>query len=270
MKEIDVKTERVVARLSNEGLKGILINSQHNFAWITCGASNGIDLSRDAGAASILVTREGKRYLLTNNIEMQRMLDGQVSSDDFEPVEYAWQSDKASPSFLIDKAKEVAGGGVATDSAAEVWLAGCRYSLTGEEIERYRRLGKDAAEALLRTANTISPGMTEEEISNVMRYELGRDNIFSTVTLVAADNNIAKYRHPVPSSDRWEKSLLLVTCAKTRRPDSQPEPHDQRRRAVRQFEIQNRSGCSGQCISPTRNEARNDRGNALQSSIRRL
>lgn len=200
--------------LSREGIAGVLINSQHNFAWITAGATNGIDLSRDLGAASILVTREGKRYLLTNNIEMQRMLTEQVSAEHFEPVEYQWQDDKVAPSFVLDKAKDIACGEVAADVSVEGRIAECRYSLTDEEVERYRLLGNDASRAFSRTIETISPGMSETQIANVLRSELGRDNIASVVTLVAADDRIAQYRHPVPSENRWEKTLMLVTCAK--------------------------------------------------------
>lgn len=200
--------------LSREGIEGVLINSQHNFAWITAGASNGIDLSRDMGAASILVTNKGKRYLLTNNIEMQRMFAEQVSSDEFESVEYRWQDDKVSPSFVIDKAKDIADGQVAADVSIESRIAECRYSFTDDEVERFRKLGNDVAAPFSRTIETISPGMSETEIANTMRFELASENITSVVTLVAADDRIAKYRHPVPSDDRWEKTLLLVTCAK--------------------------------------------------------
>ena len=105
--------------LSREGLGGVLLNAQHNFAWLTGGATNGIDLSRENGAASLLVTAHGKRYLLANNIEMHRMLAEEVSVDEFEPIEYSWQDEKTNGNFVIEKAAAVCGGNVASDYAIE-------------------------------------------------------------------------------------------------------------------------------------------------------
>jgi antitoxin VapB len=34
------------------------------------------------------------------------------------------------------------------------------------------------------------------------------------VTLVAADDRLSRYRHPVPTANRWKDTLMLVTCAK--------------------------------------------------------
>lgn len=207
--------------LQRERLGGVLLNAQHNFAWITGGASNGIDLSRENGAASILITVDGSRYLVTNNVEMPRLLAEEVSSDLFEPVEYAWQDEKVSPDLVVEKATAIAAGEIATDiaigtkaRAIEGRIAQCRFSLTRTEIERVRELGKDAARALDNVAAYLVPGQSETEIARKMQTELGSFRIASVVTLVAADERIAQYRHPIPTEKKWEKTLLLVTCAK--------------------------------------------------------
>jgi Xaa-Pro aminopeptidase len=36
----------------------------------------------------------------------------------------------------------------------------------------------------------------------------------SVVTLVAADERLAKFRHPVPTARRWERVVMLVACAR--------------------------------------------------------
>ena len=200
--------------LGREGLGGVLINAQHNFAWITCGSTNGIDLSRENGAASILLTESGKRYLLANNIEMPRMLAEEVSADDVEPFEYSWQDEKANGNVVIEMATALCGGKVASDYSIENKIAPCRYSLTADEIVRYRSLGSDAASVIQKIAKAASPGETEIEIAEKLRNELAMSDMTSVVTLVAADERIAQYRHPIPSAKRFEKTLLLVTCAK--------------------------------------------------------
>jgi Xaa-Pro dipeptidase len=220
--ELEVKTERLIKLLASEKLGGVLLNSQHNFAWITGGSSNGIDLSRENGASSIFVRSDGKYFLLTNNIEMPRMLTEEVFATDFEPVEFAWQDEKSAANFVIKKAKTLSGDGlIATDialhsqtQAIDGLIAHCRYSLTPEEVERYKQLGADAGRAIRNVIDKLEPGETELEVAAKMRHEFAKGNIASVVTLVAGDERVAKFRHPVPTENRWQKTLLLVSCAK--------------------------------------------------------
>ena len=209
--------------LGREGLGGVLLNAQHNFAWLTGGASNGIDLSRENGVAFLLVSSDGKRYLLANNIEMPRMLAEEISADDFEPIKYSWRDEKASGDFVTGKALSLLanGGELATDisidgrtRAIEGLVAKCRYSLTAAEIERFRSLGKDAGIAMRRVLDKIVPGEMEIEIAGKLRAELAAGGMTSVVTLVAADERIANFRHPVPSDNQWNKTLLIVSCSK--------------------------------------------------------
>src|SRR5215213_2922797 len=140
-----------------ENLGGVLINAQHNFAWLTGGKSNGINLSSENGACFLLVRVDGKRFVLASNIEMRRLLTEEISGADFEPFEFSWQDEKATGNFIFEKAKSLLppNAEIATDlflskeiRAIENLIARCRYELTGAEIERYRRLGKDAGAAI--------------------------------------------------------------------------------------------------------------------------
>ena len=223
MTELDEKTDRLVRMLARNNLDAVILNAQHNFAWITCGGTNGVDLSRENGAASIIVTREGERYLLASVIEIERMLAEEVSVVDFEPIDFNWQGEKADPASVLEKARYELNTGsvIATDvplfadaMPIEGKIAACRFSLTTGERERYRQLGRDASDAMMRCIRSTLPGHTEREIAEVLRHELATANIASVVTLVAADLRIAEFRHPVPSENRWEMTLLIVTCAK--------------------------------------------------------
>ena len=201
--ELDEKTELLQRMLEREALAGVLLNAQHNFSWLTGGATNGIDHSRENGAASLLVTANGKRYILASNIEMSRMLNEEVSEADFEPIEYGWQDEKAAESFVIDKAKSlIANGDFATDYQIESKVAECRYSLTCDETLRYRTLGRDAGSAIGKVIDNIKPGESESEIAERLRHEFAQGGMTSVVTLVAADDRISKYRHPVSTANR--------------------------------------------------------------------
>lgn len=209
--------------LSAENLGGVLLNAQHNFAWLTGGKSNGINLSTENGACFLFIHQDGKRYVLANNIEMPRLLREEISADEFEPVEFSWQDEKSSGDFVIEKAKSILNksGEIASDlllnsslRSIESLISRCRYQLTVQEIERYRALGKDADRALREVFESVNPGETEIQIARETRNSLSKFGINSVVTLVGADARIENYRHPVPTENVWKKVLLIAVCAK--------------------------------------------------------
>jgi Xaa-Pro aminopeptidase len=207
--------------LAREKLGGVLLNGRHNFAWLTGGGSNGIDRSRENGASYLLVRADGKRFNLANNIEMPRLLAEEVSAEDFEPVEFGWEDEKASPDFVIGKAKALIAGEISSDipvhgsvRAVEGLIAPCRYSLTSAEVERYRALGRDSGEVMGGMAGEISPGDTEIGIARKVGDALAAKGIGPVVLLVAADERISGFRHPVPTEKRWEKAVMIACCAK--------------------------------------------------------
>lgn len=220
-REIEIKTERVAELLSRERLGGVLMNGQHNFAWITAGGNNGVDISRENGVASIFVRADGKLFLLANNIEMKRIRSEQLATTDIEEIEYSWQDEKDDPNILIEKSKNLSNLEIATDiplhretRPIDGLLSACRFSLTSDEVVRYRKLGNDAGFAIQQVLRSIVPGETEIKIAAKLRGDLAALDIQSVVTLAAADERIGGYRHPVPTENRWKKTLLLVTCAK--------------------------------------------------------
>lgn len=145
----------------------------------------------------------------------------EVNEKNFEPVEFSWQNEKSGKVTALSLARDIAGERIATDipmfanaEAIESKIAPCRYSLTDTEIERCRSLGRDAGRAMVDTIGSIKPRDTEAKIAQYLRNELAKSGITSVVTLAAADERIAYYRHPVPTNKVCKETLLLVTCAK--------------------------------------------------------
>lgn len=221
--EIAEKTGRLTRMLAAEGLGGVVLVAQPNFAWLTAGGNSGIDTSREPGACALFVRADGRRFVLASRIEMARMLEEELSGADFEPVEYGWEEEKASPTFLADLAAKVSGGGAALGSdlplgpnvkAIDGAVSRCRYQLTAPELERFRQLGLDAGEMMGEVARSLTPGLTENEVARRLSDALAARGMRSVVTLVAADERIAKFRHPVPTEKTWERVVMLVTCAR--------------------------------------------------------
>jgi Xaa-Pro aminopeptidase len=221
--EIAEKIGRVLRMLAVEKLGGVLLGSQHNFAWLTAGGTNGVDTSREQGACALLVRADGRRFVLASRIEMARLLDEELAGMDFEPVEFAWEEEKSTPTFLADRAVSLLEGNAKlgsdlfvgpTAETVEGALANCRYQLTPPELERFRRLGRDAGEAVGELVRTLEPGETEREVARRACDALAARGIQSVVTLVAADARLQQFRHPVPTGRRWERVLMVVVCAR--------------------------------------------------------
>lgn len=221
--EIEEKTGRLVRALDAERLGGVLLGAQHNFAWLTGGGTNGVDVSREAGACALLVRADGRRFVLASRIEMARLLAEEISADEFEPVEFAWEEEKAAPTFLAARARTLLKGNAPLGSdlqlgadvrPVEGLVARCRYQLTDGELERYRSLGRDAGEAIGDLMRTLEPGESEREIARRAADSLAAQDIRAVVLLVAADDRLAKFRHPVPTERKWERVLMVVVCAR--------------------------------------------------------
>jgi Xaa-Pro aminopeptidase len=218
--EIAEKTARVARLMDERKLAGVLLLTQRNFAWLTGGRSNRVDGSRELGAGALLVARNGRRAVIANAIEMPRLLDEELAGQPYEPIELDWAAEKADPSLIVRAARSIAGdGALAADwpfadlTGVEPALAAARVPLTAAEVDRYRALGRDAGAAVVELCRQIEPGSSEIEIARWASDAIAAVGARSIVTLVAADDRIDRYRHPLPTSQRWHRLLMVVVCA---------------------------------------------------------
>ena len=219
-RELDVKTERV-ARLARESnVAGILLATQHNFAWLTGGRSNRVDASRERGNGELLVAADGRRFVLANSIESARVSQEALDGLEFQLIEYAWTDERADPSLSIRLAQRALGGdAVGADVVAspstfvEPQIARLRAPLIPEEVERYRTLGRETGVIVGSAVRTLEPGMTEKQVAAVVGSSLLAHGIRPVVLLVGADDRIVRYRHPVATDRVWRARLLVACCA---------------------------------------------------------
>ena len=208
--------------MADQGLAGVIINAQHNFAWLTAGGRNGIDLSREPGAGSLLVCRDGRRFVIANRIELNRLMTEELQGQEYDPVEFAWEEEKSNPGLVAGLARSLTdnsplGSDLILDDSTRVVesaITRARAQLTVSEIDRYRALGRDTAEAIGGLARSLAPGLTEREVARRAGDALAAIGAHSVVTLVAADERIGRFRHPVPTDLRWAKTLIIVVCAR--------------------------------------------------------
>ncbi len=219
--EIGVKTARLARLARGADLGGILLATQRNFSWLTGGATNRIDINRDLGAGLLFVTADERRFAIANTIEMPRLVDEVLVGLDVEPLQYEWTAEQADASTVATLARSVLTSNARIGADAplpdtiqvEPSIARVRAPLTDEEVTRYRALGHDVGVAFGDVCRELTPGQTEAGIAAAAAAAVGRVGAQAVVTLVGADDRIARYRHPVPGPTRWARLVLIALCA---------------------------------------------------------
>jgi Xaa-Pro dipeptidase len=88
-----------------------------------------------------------------------------------------------------------------------------RWALTDEEVARYREGAKRASRAMETACKSLKRGMSEHEAGGILDLEIRRASLNPVVTLVASDERIRNFRHPIPKDKKIDNLIMLVTCA---------------------------------------------------------
>jgi len=210
--EVNLKLQRVRGWLNSCGREAVLVTSQANFAWLTGGGNNYVSTGNIAGEASLLVTSDGS-YLLSNNIERRRLLEEEVAGLPFEPLTWYWyEGDGAKEHLgrLCDPSKSVSDIRFLDLPLASEGFSALRYDMLPPEVDRYRRLGQEAAQAVEKVCRDASSGDAELDVAASLAFECQKLGILPLVNLVAADERIARYRHPLPTKNPIQRTLMVV------------------------------------------------------------
>jgi Xaa-Pro dipeptidase len=87
-----------------------------------------------------------------------------------------------------------------------------RYVLDPDAIERYRRVGADAA-AVSEAAASARPQTDEREAAANLEAACRRRGMLVPVLLAASERRMGLYRHPIPRGDALGRRAMLVVCA---------------------------------------------------------
>ena len=196
------KEKRLAAWCRRHGYEGAWIRRRTNIAWLTDGADVHVDSSSSTGIASLLWTPK-KKVVFCDNIEADR-LRAEEFGRDWEIRSCAWW-----------KRREIPVGNYATDFPDDPF-ADLRARLTPEELRRIRALGRATGRILAEAMKAIRPGRTEHEVAGDLVGRLRSEGLFAPVVLVAADDRIAKFRHPIPTDRKIRKTCMVALCPRER------------------------------------------------------
>lgn len=212
--EFETKLARVRQLLAKHRLDGLLLRRVSSFAWATCGAASYINTATSNGTASLLIT-PADRYLITDNIEAPRLeREDRLDEQGWQVKVAPWHRSQDRLSELTRELRLGADGPYpgATDLSAE--LARMRAALLPEEGERFRSLARLCAEAMDRAIRAVRPGQSEHQIAGRLAEEAECRGVQAIVNLVATDERIYAFRHPLPTAKVLDRYAMLVLCGR--------------------------------------------------------
>jgi Xaa-Pro aminopeptidase len=214
MNEFETKQTAILDLLERQALEALLLRRVSSFAWATGGSASYINTAASEGVASLLITAS-HRYLIADNIEAPRLEQEEGLK------EQGWEFE-ISPWYEAANAIQRLASGLkvgadvpfpgTTDLSGPV--AGLRSRLTPEEGERFKSLGRLCAESMDSAVQSVKPGMSEYQIAALLSKETESRGVQTIVNLIATDERIHTFRHPLPTQKTLDRYAMLVLCGR--------------------------------------------------------
>jgi Xaa-Pro aminopeptidase len=237
--EVLNKLARLRDRMAARQVDAALLNLIPNAAWITGGAATYVNEGTEIGASSLLVSQD-RAYVLTDTIEGPRLKQEEHLEDlGFELVLEPWYArGKAFASLTAGKRVGQDTPGGTLDFGAD--LQRLRTVLQPEEVARMRHACTLAAEAMDDAVRSVRPGDPEYDLAARLSAACRARGGSPIVNLIASDERIYQFRHPLPTTKTVERYAMLVLCmrfegliaAVTRLVHFGPMPDELRSRAM--------------------------------------
>ena len=209
----------VVRYLESKELQAAILTRRANFIWFTAGGLNHVGTGSDLGSSSLLITRE-KVVCITKTIEEHRVTAEEMADLGIEVRAYPWWDNNEAARIW---AAELGDRPAAADAPVAAIgrplpplgaeFDALRQQLNEAEIERYRKAGPEVAAALETACRQARPGMTEYELAGRILRELMERGFRSPTALVANEERVRRFRHPLPTKAKITKYGMGVCGA---------------------------------------------------------
>ncbi|WP_413569586.1 M24 family metallopeptidase [Bdellovibrio sp. HCB117] len=211
VRKIDIVRELMKAH----DLEAVLLKGVDWFSWVTGGGNSVVIYTSEVGVAEVLITQE-KAWVLTDAIERERLLNEEVPPI-FALLAFPWENINSSQDFVHQHLK-ISRCASDRPSSRELPLHfdfhKAKMTLGDDEVERYRKLGKDAAEAMTEALSFATPEWTEFDVASEGARSLLRRGIDPTLVMVGSHRRMQIYRHPIATEEKIGDAAMMVFCAR--------------------------------------------------------
>lgn len=155
-------------------------------------------IAREGAAGVAAAGYDGEDItVVTSDIEGQRLLEEEITGD-VRLVEHPWH-ERGVEAAVSENAATPAAADFECNDFARIDRSALTQPLTEGDVERYRTVSRETAQAVEEVASDASPSDTERELAARLHYGLQRRGIESPVVLVGGEDRVQRYRHFTPA-----------------------------------------------------------------------
>ena len=203
------KRARIKALLAEKGLEAVVLRKGANVAWIIGGRAH-IPTTLELSCMDVIVYPD-RIVVVTNKIEAQRLKDEELSGDE-ELIVVNWFEGRDAQ---LPKGPKIGIDGVDSERTnIQGEIESLRRKLNEFEVARLKEIGRDATSALEEAMLDIDNDESEVEVAGEIAEELWERNLEPVVLLIAGEDRIKKYRHPLPTTAKVGNLVMGVICAR--------------------------------------------------------
>ena len=212
--ELNLKIERIRTLLEKKELNALLLQRVSSFAWATGGADSHINTASSDGESSLLITPQNK-FIITTDVEVPRLeTEEELLNQGWDFKVFPWYEKKDNLTKFIGNTKLGTDGLYKEGVDLSEDIAWLRSQLTESEIERFRILSSLCAQCMRETIDLLKPGMTEHQIAGLLSQAAEKRGVQPVINLVATDERVFSYRHPLPTDKKLQRYGMLVLCGR--------------------------------------------------------
>jgi Xaa-Pro aminopeptidase len=211
--DVEAKQTRVADLLQQAGCEGLLLLEPENFSWLTSGALPRCVL--DQAEQPALYFTADQRWLLSSNVDSQRLFDEELDELGFQLKEWPWHWGRRQLLADLCQGRRVACDRPAGDlKVVADELKKQRRVLTEYEAACCYALGQTLSHALEATCRTMHPGETERELAGHLSHRLLHRGALPLMIGVAADGRSRLYRQFSFTSMQVKQSCVMTATAR--------------------------------------------------------
>lgn len=206
--DIERKMAQVASLLQKVKCDGLLLLEPENFAWLTSGATaRGVI---DADEHPAVYCNGEQRWILSSNVDTQRLFDEEVDGLGFQLKEWPWHWGREQLLTELMQGRKVA----CDRPYPEATFVGTEIKRLRRTLSAYERaclqtLGLLVSHALEATCRTMALGLTEREIAAQVSHRLIHRGVQAIQVNASVDGRSRLYRQHGFTSHVLEESAVV-------------------------------------------------------------
>ena len=207
--EVMEKLGRLQALLKERDLDAIILKKGANVAWAIGGRAH-VPTTLELACMDLVISHEGIE-VITNKIEAERLIAEELSGIERVTVINWFEGRDAQ----LPQGERVGIDGpdpLRVNLSTEIETL--RRDLNDDEVARLRQISIDSAIALGEAMRHAKKGLNEVELAGSIARECWERDLEPVVLLVAGEERLAKFRHPLPTTASLGSRFMGVICAR--------------------------------------------------------